>query len=332
MIWRFEDPWLLFLLCSLPFLLFLKVKKVKTGAILFSFIGQLKAVTSKRNLLSKYLQVTLRLLAISFLILAAARPQRGVENSEITTEGVDIMIAIDTSPSMQALDFFVENERVERLTVVKNAVTDFIKKRGHDRIGMVVFGEEAFTQSPLTYDHEVLLNFLDNMTVGMAGDATAIGSALGLAVKRLKDLESKSKIIILFTDGRNNIGVLLPEKAAEIAKKYGIKTYTIGVGTNGKAPFIMNTVIGKRTYYQKVDIDENTLIKIANITDGKYFRATNTESFKDIYAQIDKMEKTELKVKGYVVYNELFYFFAIPGLFCLLLEIILTNTKLRKIP
>ena len=180
--------------------------------------------------------------------------------------------------------------------MVKDVVTEFVENRESDRLGLVVFGEEAFTQCPLTLDHNILLSLLDKLAIGIAGDSTAIGSAIGIAVKRLKDLESESKVIILLTDGRNNAGDLLPLQAAEIAKSYGIKIYTIGVGTRGKAPFLVDTVFGKRYMYQEVDIDEDTLKKISTLTGAKYFRATDLESLKDIYQQIDRLEKTEVKV------------------------------------
>ncbi len=197
---------------------------------------------------------------------------------------------------------------------------------------MVVFAQEAFTQCPLTLDYGVLMSFLDQLEIGMAGDTTAIGSALATCVKRLKDVKAPSKIIILLTDGRNNTGSISPAAAADIAKTYGIKVYTIGVGTEGEAPFLVDSIFGKRYIYQKVDLDEQTLQEIAQKTGGKYFRATNTEALKTIYQQIDKMEKTEAKVKEYMEYEELFIYFLIPGLLVLLVEILLSNTLLRKIP
>ena len=188
-----------------------------------------------------------------------------------------------------------------------------MQNRGNDRIGIVAFGQEAFTQCPLTLDHDILLTFLDGLTVGIAGDSTAIGSAMGISVKRLKDLESKSKVIILLTDGRNNAGNISPMQAAEIAKAFKIKIYTIGVGTRGKAPFLVDGMFGKRLIYQEVDIDEETLQKIARMTGAKYFRATDLKSLKGIYKQIDRLEKTEVKVIEHTHYQELFPLFLIPG-------------------
>jgi Ca-activated chloride channel homolog len=242
------------------------------------------------------------------------------------------MLALDTSGSMRALDFIEDEKRITRLAVVKGVVSKFIDNRPNDRIGMVVFGEQAYTQCPLTLDQGVLQTFLSKLEIGMAGDSTAIGSAIGISVKRLKDLQSKSKVIILLTDGRNNAGSLLPVQAAQTAKTFGIKIHTIGVGTQGKAPFLVNSVFGQRYVYQEVDIDETTLAEISNITGGQYFRATDLESLQNIYHQIDKMEKSEVKVIDHSEYNELFYYFLIPGLLLLFIEIGLSNTLLRRIP
>ena len=274
----------------------------------------------------------LRCLAVTLFVVALARPQSGTKASEVLTEGIDIILCLDTSGSMQALDFKWRNERQNRLQVVKRVVSDFIRGRKNDRIGMVVFGEEAFTQCPLTLDYGVLLNFLDQVEIGIAGDSTAIGSALGTCVNRLKELKSKSKVVILLTDGRNNAGRVSPETAAEIAKTFHIKTYTIGVGTEGEVPFLVDTIFGKKYVYQRVDLDEDTLKGIARITGGKYFKATNTRALEEIYKQIDTLEKTKVEVKEYMEYQELFVWFLFPGLACILLEVILGNTRFRKIP
>jgi Ca-activated chloride channel family protein len=242
------------------------------------------------------------------------------------------MLALDTSGSMRALDFIEEEKRITRLTVVKGVVSKFIENRPTDRIGMVVFGEQAYTQCPLTLDQGILQSFLSKLEIGMAGDSTAIGSAIGIAVKRLKDLDSASKVIILLTDGRNNAGTLVPLQAAQTAKTFGIKIHTIGVGTEGKAPFLVNSIFGQRYVYQEVDIDETTLTEISKITGGQYFRATDLESLQNIYKQIDEMEKSEVKVIDHSEYKELFHYFLVPGLMFLLLEVGLSNTLLRRIP
>jgi Ca-activated chloride channel family protein len=332
MLTRFADPWLLILLLAVPLMVFYELKKMGSSRIRFSSLETLKALKPARSLAWRKVLLIVRCAAMSLLIMALARPQSGTTSTEIITEGVDIMLCLDTSGSMNALDFQLENKRVNRLQVVKKVVDEFIRGRQNDRIGMVVFAEEAFTQCPLTLDYGVLLSFLDRLEIGMAGDTTAIGSALATCVKRLKDLKSKSKIIILLTDGRNNTGTISPATAADIAKTHGIKVYTIGVGTEGEAPFLVDSLFGKHYVYQKVDLDEETLKEIAQKTGGRYFRATNTEALKTIYQQIDKMEKTEAKVKEYMEYDELFKYFLIPALCLILLEILLANTRFMKIP
>ena len=332
MLTRFADPWLLILLLAVPLMVFYELKNMGSSRIRFSSLETLKALKPARSLAWRKVLLVMRCAAMSLLIMALARPQSGTTSTEIITEGVDIMLCLDTSGSMNALDFQLENKRVNRLQVVKKVVDEFIRGRQNDRIGMVVFAEEAFTQCPLTLDYGVLLSFLDRLEIGMAGDTTAIGSALATCVKRLKDLKSKSKVIILLTDGRNNTGTISPATAADIAKTHGIKVYTIGVGTEGEAPFLVDSLFGKHYVYQKVDLDEETLKEIAQKTGGRYFRATNTEALKTIYQQIDKMEKTEAKVKEYMEYDELFKYFLIPALCLILLEILLANTRFMKIP
>ena len=329
---RFEDPWLLFFLIIIPILLVYQWKGVGKSRVRFSSLDTLKKLKRSTSLLMSYVLVLLRCLALVLLIIALARPQSGTKASEVLTEGIDIMLCLDTSGSMQALDFKWKDERHNRLEVVKNVVSDFIKGRTNDRIGMVVFGEEAFTQCPLTLDYGVLLNFLDQVEIGMAGDSTAIGSALGTCVNRLKERESKSKVIILLTDGRNNAGSLSPQTAAEIAKTYSIKTYTVGVGTAGEVPFLVDTIFGKKYMYQRVDLDEETLKEIATVTGGSYFKATDTETLEEIYRKIDKLEKTKVEVKEYMEYEELFGWFLLSALLCILIEVTLRNTRFRKIP
>ena len=329
---RFEDPWLLLFLILIPLMVFYGWRQMGSSQIRFSSLGILQQLKKPPMLFLRKGLIVIRCLAVCLIIMALARPQSGIRSTEIITEGIDIVFCLDTSGSMKALDFKDNGKRADRLHVVKRVVSDFIRGRKNDRIGMVVFGEEAFTQCPQTLDYGVLLSFLDSVEIGMAGDSTAIGSALAVCVKRLKDLESKSKVIVLLTDGRNNSGTVSPGTAADIAKTYGIKTYTIGVGTEGEAPFLVDSFFGKQYVYQKVDLDEGTLREIAGKTGGRYFRATNTEALKNIYKQIDEMEKTEVKIKEYMEYDELFMYFLIPGLCLMLLETISANTRLRKIP
>ena len=327
---RFEDPWLLLILLSLPILI-LRERTI-ASVINYSSLASLKAVSRQHSKVKAMVPIILRFLAITLFIIAFARPQEGHKRTEILSQGVDIVLAIDTSGSMQALDFKKNETQVTRLSVVKDVVAEFVKNREMDRIGMVVFGANAFTQCPLTLDQNILLSFLDKLKIGMAGDATAIGSAIGISARRLKDLKSKSKVIILLTDGRNNSGAISPLQAAEIAKSLGIKVYTIGVGKRGKAPFLVNSIFGKRLIYQNVDIDEEVLNKISKMTDAKYFRATDLKSLKDIYKQIDLLEKSEVKSIDHSEHKELFHYFLIPGLILLLTEIVFSNSFLRRLP
>ncbi len=329
---RFQDPWfLLFGFVLLP-IVFRYWKKAGDASFRFSSIALFGKPAATGRMFLRHCLIVLRCLGIGLCIIALARPQAGKKETEIITEGIDIMLCLDTSGSMRALDFELNGQRSDRLAVVKQVVNSFIEKRLNDRIGMVVFGEEAFTQCPLTMDYGVLLSFLRRIEIGMAGDSTAVGSALATSVKRLKDVPGKSKVVILLTDGRNNAGKVSPVTAAEIAKTYDVKVYTIGVGVEGKSPFLVDTLFGRDYVYQQVDLDENTLRQIAKTTRGQYFRATDTVSLERIYEQIDKMEKTESKTKEHMEYNELFIWFAIPGLLLLLAEFTLANTRLRKIP
>lgn len=329
---RFQAPWLLLLLLIVPALVYRHFRTKASSTVRFSSLHAMKHLPRARTVLLQKGLRWMRYLALILLVLALARPQAGGKSTEITTEGIDIMLCLDTSGSMQALDFKEGDKRVTRLQVVKRVVAEFIRGRTNDRIGMVVFGREAFTQCPLTLDYGVLLDFLGRLEIGMAGDTTAIGSGLALSVKRLKDTPAKSKVVILLTDGRNNTGTISPLVAAELARTYKIKVYTIGVGTEGEAPFLVDSLFGKQYVYQRVDLDEETLRQIAAATGGTYFRATNTKALEDIYRQIDAMEKTEAKVTEYMEYDELFAWFLVPALCLIVGEIVIANLWLRKIP
>lgn len=327
---RFQNPEFLLLLLLLP-LLFLATKSHRT-AIRYSSLDALRSAHRSLRLHPRLILLSLRTLALTSLILALARPQEGKKFSEILTEGVDIVMALDTSGSMAAEDFQINSRRVNRLEVVRNVVSDFVKKRSNDRIGLVVFGEEAFTQCPLTLDHGIVLDFLQNLEIAMAGNATAVGSAIGVAVNRMKDLKAKSRIIILLTDGRSNAGDLAPVKAAELAQSLGIKVYTIGVGTRGEAPYPVEGPFGKSYQMIPADLDEETLESIAKLTAAKYYRATDSEELQKIYDEIDQLEKTEVKLKEYSEYYERFSIFLMIGLGLLGLELILSQTRLRILP
>jgi Ca-activated chloride channel family protein len=277
--------------------------------------------------------IFMRGIAIALVIIALARPQSVLDQTRTVSEGVDIVLALDTSTSMLAEDFRIGANRVNRFDLVREVVKEFIKKRKDDRIGMVAFAARAYTACPLSTDYEWLYENLDRIKVGMIEDATAVGSALASSLNRLKSSKTKSKIIILLTDGINNAGNISPVTAAEAAKAMKVKVYTIGVGTKGLVPYPMKDMYG-RTVYQNIpiEIDEESLRKIADETGGKYYRATDTESLKSIYDEINKLEKSNIEHFGYRQYNELFYFFLVPGLIILALEIFLSNTVFLKVP
>jgi len=272
----------------------------------------------------RHLGIILRLLALAAIMVALARPQSALSWQNTTTEGIDIIIASDISGSMLAEDF-----EPNRLEAGKNIAVDFIKSRPNDRIGLVIFSGESFTQCPLTIDHDVLINLYKDIKYGMIDDGTAIGMGLATAVNRLKDSEAKSRVVILLTDGSNNMGSIPPLTAAEIAKQFNVRVYTVGIGTHGFAPYPVQTSVGIQYQRIPVDVDETTLTKIANITGGKYFRATDNNKLKQIYEQIDKLEKAKIDVTQYHKKTELFLPFAIIALLLLLLEFGLKNTVLK---
>lgn len=272
----------------------------------------------------RHLTIVLRCLALVALIIALARPQSSLSWQNSTTEGIDIMIASDISGSMLAEDF-----QPNRLDAGKAIAIDFIKNRPDDRIGLVIFSGESFTQCPLTIDHDVLINLYQDIKYGMIDDGTAIGMGLATAVNRLKGSDAKSKVVILLTDGSNNMGSIPPLTAAEIAKQFGVRVYTVGIGTHGYAPVPVQTAMGIQYQKMLVDVDEGTLKKIAGITGGKYFRATDNETLKNIYEQIDKLEKAKIDVTRYHKKTELFLPFALIALLFLLLEFGFKNTLLK---
>jgi Ca-activated chloride channel family protein len=329
---RFQNPEFL-LVIILPILFLLRYFFISgSGGIIFSSLSGVKTIRPSQAAKARHIVPVLTALGLVLLCLGLARPQAGVKNTEVLSEGIDIMLCLDTSGTMQAMDFELDGQRSNRLDVVKKVVTDFIHRRKNDRIGMIVFGDQAFTQCPLTLDYGILENFVGRLKVGMAGDMTALGSGLALSVKRLKDLPGKSRIAILLTDGRHNAGRITPETAAEIAKTYNIKVYTIGVGIEGESPFLMDTIFGKRYAYQRVDLDEDTLKQIAEKTGGRYYRATDTASLEKIYGEIDQLEKSEIKIKEYTEYTENFVGYVLLGLVLILGSTVLGNTRLRKIP
>ncbi|MDR3340488.1 MAG: VWA domain-containing protein [Candidatus Symbiothrix sp.] len=325
----FENPiYFLLLLLLIPMIgwYIWKLRKSQASIRLSSSDGFKKAPNTYKVYL-RHLPFVLRILAFSFLVAALARPQMTNSISTSTTEGIDIMMSLDISTSMLAMDL-----NPNRIEAAKDVAASFINGRLYDNIGLVVFAGESFTQCPLTTDHAVLLNLMKDVHCGMIEDGTAIGHGLATAASRLKDSKAKSKVIILLTDGSNNRGEIAPVTAAEIAKTFGIRVYTIAVGTIGEAPYPMQTAFGVQTQMMKVEIDEQTLTQIAQITGGLYFRATNTKALKEIYQEIDQMEKTKMSIQEYSKKQEKYVFFAMIGLFCFLLELLLRYTIIKNIP
>jgi Ca-activated chloride channel family protein len=275
----------------------------------------------------------LKYAALGLMIVALARPQWGTRQMNILTAGINIVLAVDLSESMAALDFKKDGMIVNRLEAVKGVVKSFVSNRKGDRIGMVVFGTQAYTQIPLTRDYTTIASILERLQIGAAGKSTAIGDAIGISLKRLEDIQSKTNIIILLTDGRSNAGELTPETASAIASQKNVKIYTIGVGTRGEVPFLaQHPVLGDRYVYQRVDIDEEALQDIAQKTQGQYFRAEDLEDLEKIYATIDALEKTDAQVKSFAEYREYYLYFLLPSFICLGIWIILSNTRYLSIP
>ena len=331
---RFHDPFWLFLLLLIPVVIWHYFRKASGGTIKYSSIAVFKKIKTSPSLYYRHILLILRCAAIILLTIALARPQKGKEDTKVTTEGIDIILAVDTSGSMVAGDL-TRNPDVSRLDVAKQVVEQFVKKRENDRIGLVVYGEDAYTQCPLTLDYGVLLKFIDKCKIGIAGEnSTSIGDAIATSVLRMENSKAKSKVVILLTDGKNNSGLISPETAAEMARELGIKIYTIGVGTKAAyAPVPGIDMFGRKTYQKMpVDIDENLLKEVANVSSGKYFRATNKNSLKKIYDDINKMEKTKVEVLHYMEYKEQFTNLAIAGGIFLILEILLANTIFKKLP
>lgn len=320
--------YLFLLLILIPYIIWYILKYYRSQATLQISDARVYAHTPKsyKNYII-HLPFVLRILALTFVVIVLARPQRtdSWKNSEI--EGIDIMLTVDISTSMLAEDL-----KPNRLEAAKDVAAEFLNSRPNDNIGLVIFAGEAFTQCPLTSDHTVVLNLFENIRAGIIEDGTAIGMGIANAVTRLKDSKAKSKVIILLTDGSNNRGEISPLTAAEIAKTYGIRIYTIGVGTNGLAPYpyhVGNTVIYKN---ELVEIDEESLKQIAGTTNGKYFRATTTDKLKEIYREIDQLEKTKLHVKEFSTKSEEYQWFALIAFLLILAEVILRNTILKRIP
>lgn len=325
---EFRDPQFFFILLAAP-LLFWWSRKRSQASLRFSDIHLFRKNSySPRLLLYRFLPLA-RFAVLLLFVAALARPQKVSAEKDYQANGVDIVISLDISGSMMAEDFKPEN----RMAVAKQEAAKFIKGRESDRIGLVVFARKAFTQCPLTLDYDVLVRLLEEIRIGMIPDGTAIGMGLATSVNRLRDSDAKSKVIILITDGSNNAGNIDPITAAELAKTFGIKVYTVCIGRGGLVPFPVNDpLFGKRYVQAEVEIDETILKRIADITGGLFFRARDPQSLQQVYERINELEKTEINVKEYRSYEELFHFFLIPGLLLLLIEIALARTILLKVP
>jgi len=331
---QFAHPWALVLLFLLPLLAVLRGRRGKEAAIQYSGLSLFGPLVRGRKVQPSGWLSALRYLALFCFLIALARPQRVDSSTQVQESGIDMMLAIDLSPSMEALDYHKDGQDLSRVQVVRETVGQFIKDRPNDRMGMVVFSGEAFLMSPLTLDHDWLLQNVDRLQTGpWIGDATAIGSAIAACANRLRDQPGKSKIIVLLTDGSNNAGKITPFAAAEAAAALGIKIYTIGAGSSDVAKFPMRDVFGRVVYTTiPVDIDEGALKKIADIGHGKFFRAADYDSIKNVYKEINKLETTQVAVKHFEHVKEYFVWAIYPGLLFLGLEIALAHTRWKRLP
>ncbi|KAA6318213.1 hypothetical protein EZS27_031752, partial [termite gut metagenome] len=314
--------YLFLLLLLIPYIVWYIMQRKKSEATLQISDTRVYATAPKSyKIYLLHLPFVLRIIALTLIIIVLARPQTTSSRQNTEVEGIDIMLAIDVSTSMLAEDL-----RPNRLEAAKDVAATFINGRPNDNIGITVFAGESFTQCPLTVEHIVLLNLFSGIKCGIIEDGTAVGMGIANAVTRLKDSKAKSKVIILLTDGTNNRGDISPLTAAEIAKSFGIRVYTIGVGTNGTAPYPYPTANGVQYLNVPVEIDEKTLTQIAINTNGNYFRATSNSKLKEVYSEIDKLEKTKLNVTEYSKRYEEYRIFALLAFLCILLEIVLRNS------
>lgn len=328
---KFRDPFYFLLLIPAVtiFILYIRGWIGKDAVLKFSSVDLVKKAGARKLSLSRFFPACLRLMATILLILALARPQTGTGEEKTTEHVVDIVIALDVSGSMATLDFHPDN----RLVAAKLEASEFIKNRPKDRIGFVIFAGQSITQSPLTTDHDAVLSLVNQIQLGMVEDGTAIGLGLASAVNRLKSSEAKSKVVILLTDGVNNAGEIDPLTAADLAKQFGIRVYTIGVGKEGEAFLPVNDPqFGTRMLRVRTQIDERMLANISSKTGGQYFRAQDEHALREIFKEIDKLERTEITVDRYMHYEEHYFMFLWPALFILLLEIFWTNFLIVRLP
>lgn len=325
---EFANPNLLWFLLIVPAAIVWYVlrHKKQEASVRFSDLSGFAKLPKTWKAYLRHLLFALQVAALALLIVALARPQSSSTNRKSNVEGIDIVMAMDVSGSMLARDL-----KPDRLTAAKEVASEFVEGRPGDRMGLVIFSGESFTQVPLTTDHGVMLNMLAEMKNGLIDDGTAIGDGLATAISRLKDSDAISKVIILLTDGMNNSGSVDPYTAAEMAKLFGIRVYTIGVGSYGTAPYPVQTPFGTQIQQMKVEIDEKLLQNIANSTDGKYFRATSTQKLDEVYQEIDKLERSKIEVTEFSRLHEEFYPLVAWALALLLLEFVLRKTIFRTI-
>lgn len=329
----FKDPWILLFIPVVLIVLYFLVRRQRPVNIRFPSKELAAGLPVSWKIRFRHLPSILRAIALALFLVALAGPRAVLKQTLHESEGVDIVLAIDASGSMAAEDFAIGGQRYNRLDVVKNVVREFIDHRSGDRIGLVTFAALAYTVCPLTTDYAWLTTNLERIRLGMITDGTAIGSAINSSLTRFKNSEAKSKVIILLTDGVNNAGEIDPLTAARAAQALGVKIYAIGAGTQGFAPFPVQDVFGRKVYQQvRIDIDEKLLQGIAQVTGGKYFRATDTESLRTIYSVIDTLEKTRIEQAGYFEYDELFTRVLLAALMILVIEFVLSNTLLLRMP
>lgn len=329
---QFHSPeYFLLLLILLPLFIF-DLKKLHLFKFGVSSADVFKKTKRSLKSIFEFIPPLMRFFALALLVVALARPQQGNRYTEVNSEGIDIVLALDTSGSMKALDLKLNGKDANRLQVVKSVVADFVDGRAYDRIGMVVFGTQAYTQCPLTLDYDILKGYMDLIHIGIAGEETAIGNAIATSVKRLKGSKAKSRIIILLTDGENTAGSVSPLKAAELAQKAGIKIYTIAVGSSGQAPFPVKSFFGTQKVMMNLSVDTKSLQEIAKLTGGQFYQARDTEALANIYKTIDQLEKTEVKVNEFAEYHEMFIDFLIPAIILLLLAWFLQKSIFLRIP
>ena len=326
---QFANPEFLWLLAVIPILIAWQIWRGgrQSTAVRHSSIEILQGMPQGWRVYTRHTPFVLRMLAMALLIVAFARPQSSAHGEKVFREGIDITIALDISGSMLAEDL-----RPNRLESAKKVAEDFIRNRVNDRIGLVIFAGESFTQCPLTTDYDVLIDLLRKVQTGYLQDGTAIGEGIANAVNRMKTSKSKSKVMILLTDGVNNMGSIDPVTSAQIAETFGVRVYTIGVGTRGMAPYPVKTPFGIQYQPMPVEIDEDMLRQVASLTGAEYFRATSNKSLEEIYSKIDQLERTKIEVTEFHRYTEMFYDYVVAALALLLLEFLLSGFVFRKIP